>query len=39
MPPPASLAVVYGDNDMVMLVATWHAVFDAYVNAGGRRNW
>ena len=25
----------YGDNDKVMPVATWHAVFDAYVNAGG----
>jgi dienelactone hydrolase len=25
----------YGDNDTVMPVATWHAVFDAYVNAGG----
>jgi dienelactone hydrolase len=26
----------YGDNDSVMPVATWHAVFDAYLNAGGR---
>jgi dienelactone hydrolase len=25
----------YGDNDTIMPVATWRAVFDAYVNAGG----